>query len=340
MSMDPAGLGLDPGQDITPQITMPAPGEEDVSEGVENDLLSLLEQGGQTTILIISGERQDATGSRRASVGQFAYRYAQAARTNPALRWYGKLAALLPPEKFGVHQGSLRISMPAPLFRRVIKPFIGEFRSQFAETSPIVAAVRNLYANIEGADLQAKQTALVNDQRRVNNTEATDFDPGATPFEDNMLPDSAGALADLGEGEDGLGGDEIVDSPDLSTATTRSTLSLTDLSHKAIADHLAEAGGDDNAIMERMMGEGFTRSRANEIMSMVKYKRLMAARLNKLAGWTYPPRPAPSREQAAERRKYVRAGLAGIEELTGWHWKNSKTRGNVWIIRTSCNKQP
>ncbi len=76
------------------------------------------------------------------------------------------------------------------------------------------------------------------------------------------------------------------------------------------------------------------------LSAVIEKDRALHIGLDTLAGWIYPPCPAPSREQAAERRKYVRAGLAGIVKLPGWKCTASQKRGNVWIRRTSRNEQP
>lgn len=272
LDIDPRQLGLTT-PDIAPAQTGPGQTPDEVAQGVEGVLLNLLANGQHDAIMAMAGERP-ATAALNPGMNNLRMAYAGAVRTNPALRWYAKFAALLPQEKFGIREGSLRINMPAPMFRKVVTPFLSEFRADWAGDSTITAAVRGMAASLQASDLRAKQQHLARGVRAQSNVEATDLDVASIGFGDSQVPDAPQTV----EGVPFPAAPAAPVAADPGPAVPRLPISLTDLSLKAVVDHIATMDGDDDTMMAHLLDQGFPRSRANEIIAMLRYKRVSEAR--------------------------------------------------------------
>lgn len=267
LAIDPRQLGLQ-GPDLAPQLTMPGQTDDEVAEDVETDLLHLLENGDREMLALVASDRPTASIVSE-DIHEFRMSYARAVRVNPALKWYARLARLLPAEKFGVANGSLQIHMPPQMFRKAVAPFLGDFHEGFAGVSPITAAVRSLAAATRQAGVQASRHTIQGGMRSQSNVEASDFNPALADFGAAQVDDAISAPPEL---------DPMPVAPEPMPSVPRLPISLTDLSLKAVADHIADLDGDDNTLMDHLLDAGFAKAKANEILAMARYKRLLNAR--------------------------------------------------------------
>ena len=273
LDIDPRQLGLQT-QDIAPVQTGPGQDPDEVAQNVECTLLQMLQNGQHDAILMMAGERP-ATASVARATTNLRMAYASAVKTNPALRWYAKFAALLPAEKFAIREGALQINMPAPMFRKVVTPFLSEFRADWASDSTITAAVRSMAASVQAGDLRSKQQHIARGIRAQSNVEATDLDVASLGFADAQVQD----VPQTAEGIPFPASAGATPAPlDPGPAVPRLPISLTDLSMKAVVDHLATLDGDDDTMMGHLLDSGFPKARANEILAMLRYRRVSMAR--------------------------------------------------------------
>jgi hypothetical protein len=277
MQLDPRQLGRTaPGMHM-PDGSEPGMAPEETAQQVENSLLQFLVNGRHDVILMVSGDRP-ATAAVARGTDRLRMAYAQSVTVNPALRWYAKFASLLPAQKFGVNEGSLQIQMPAPMFRKVVRPFLADFRAEWAEASPMAAAVRSMAASLAASDRAATERNLAGGVRRQSNVEATDLDVAALGMNDLQVSD----LPQTAEGTPfppPAGNEPPAAAPtDPGPMVPRLPISLTDLSLKAVVDHIAGVDGDDDSLMQMLLENGFPKARANEIIAMLRYKRVSEAR--------------------------------------------------------------
>lgn len=277
LDIDPRQLGLTT-PDISPAQTGPSQTPDEVAQGVEGVLLNLLQGGQHDMIMVMAGERPATAAIHHPGLGSLRMAYASAVGTNPALRWYAKFAALLPREKFTIREGSLRINMPEPMFRKVVTPFLSEFRADWAQDSTITAAVRGMAASLAASDLRAKQQHLARGVRAQSNVEATDLDVANMAFGDSQIPDVPQSAEGVPFPAQPAAPVTSPAAADPGPVVPRLPISLTDLSLKAVVDHIATLDGDDDTMMTHLLDQGFPRSRANEILAMLRYKRVSQAR--------------------------------------------------------------
>lgn len=278
LTIDPRQLGLTT-PDISPAQTGPSQHPDDVAQGVECVLLNLLQSGQHDVIMVMAGERP-ATASISPGVVNLRMAYASAVRTNPALRWYPKFASLLPAEKFTIRDGSLQINMPAQMFRKVVGPFMADFRADWAAGSTITAAVRGMAASLQASDLAAKRHSLAKGLSAQSNVEATDLDLASVAFGDSQIPDVP--LTAEGQTPPARQSPAAPAAPAPGPVVPRLPISLTDLSLKAVVDHLATVEGDDDTLAQHLADSGFPKMRVNEILAMLRYRRVCEARRNSL----------------------------------------------------------
>lgn len=278
-TFDITQLGL-PGAEIEAPLPDDIQADPDqVSQNVEHVMLKMIGGGGHDTVMQMAGERPASTATASRTAG-LRMAYAAAVRHNPALRWYPKLASLLPPEKFGIVQGSLQIAMPEAMFRKVVLPFMHEFRADWSGHSTMVDAVRSMAAALAVRDRAATHRHMAGGVRRQSNVEATDLDIAG-------LGMGEGQVADLPQTVEGEPvepmrprGQAPAPAPTPAPAVPRLPISLSDLSMKAVVDHIAGMDGsdDDDAMMGTLLDNGFSRAKANEILAMLRYKRVTEAR--------------------------------------------------------------
>lgn len=251
--------------DLQAAAPLPVKGEDQVVAEVEEILLGLLEQDKRLDLLILTGELPDSSNSIPNEVKtEFSSNYHQAVLACPAIRWYSKLTKLLTPDQFSVQGGEVTLSMPRPMFMKVVRPFLSDFPEQWVEESPLVAVVRQVGELI--GDLTATRSADVLEQdTKIQRNVEDGLDIGSIDFEQEPSQ-IRGNSADLLIVDDLFGNGQVTQA--------KIDISMVDLSNKAVAEYLDEQGLEAPEIEAKLVEEGFSKQRANEIGSIVRYMRL------------------------------------------------------------------
>lgn len=271
-----------PSQDVGDLTSAAVPvlrqSDDDACDDTEDTLIALLSQGRKADILALTGELPDTLATISSDVSEeFAAMYARAAAVRPSLRWYGKFAKLLPTEAFHVAGENLQLKISKDLFKRAVRPFLADFPSSHAASSPLVSVVRSIAASYDGASLAASEKRMAGDVRTSGRAEASDFDPAEVDF--TAADDDDAILADLGIEDDLFGTPEMTASQDAAA-----NLNLADLSNKAVAQYCHSAGLEDDEISDELQSQGFATARANEVASIVAFMRKDKARHARASG--------------------------------------------------------
>lgn len=257
------------GDEIDINSPLKTKSQEEVAEEIEDLFISLLAKEDVESILALTGETPFATDviSEEFFRG-FAGNYAEAVFFNPAIKWYAKLLKLLPEHKFYVDGNSLKLRISPQFFKKTIYPFLGDFKIGLRESSPIVNLIYNLAENLKDSEVNDRLKTLLESQK-VRESDEKGLDAGSINFEENMM-DVSTAQVDLTVDEDEMGGPSV----DF-TDTHIINIKLQDLANKTIAQYFIENGIDDQeAIVEKLAGEGFPRSRIHEILGIINYMHL------------------------------------------------------------------
>lgn len=245
-----------------------------MAQGTEDVLINLLEQNDRRALQAISGEGVQMRHAK--ATPSLKHQYQMACQKNPAIKWYPRLAAILPKEKFYAKRGELHLILTPTQAKQIITPFIKDLNPRLASESPIVAVLLNaldqmnqaisesttskLKAQTARKDRQADMEEDLKSEDMDLSDEMSDFDPSVVPEERSPRVDDASPLA----------GGSVV-----SKSTPGGGISLQDLANKTIAHYLIEKNlTTPEEILSKLKGEGFTRNRANEILGIVKYIKL------------------------------------------------------------------
>jgi hypothetical protein len=257
-----------------PEIDIDSPikekSQEQLAIEVEDLFLDLLERKDNTTIFALTGETPLATEivSEEYFRG-FSGIYSRAILYNPALRWYSKLLKFLKEDKFFVDNKSLRLKINSKMFKKIIFPFMGDFKVELRDSSPIVDLIYSLASSINDLEVQ-KKLNMIKDSQKVNSPEENGLNPSALDFPESLM-DIEVIQADIEpEDSDSLGGGsfDFKDNPITS-------IKFQDLANKSVAQYLIENNiSDHNAIVNKLSEERFPKSRIHEILGIVKYINL------------------------------------------------------------------
>lgn len=262
--MDLSELNND--NDIPASVPLMPKDQEAIAHNVEEIILSLMESEDITTLLTITGERPDFDSSLDSKIYMdFASEYVQACLFNPAIKWYAKLANILPSEQFNVKNGSLNISMPKETFEKAILPFLGDFDKKFYEESPIVKLVLDCSEKHFQNNL-AKKEDLTKQLKRSNTEESLEVEDAE--LEDMWDTDevvTAGSEMHVDD-NNSLNQSEVRE-------VTAKSLKLSDLSNKAIANYVLEHKMTKEAASEKLAEEISDKARRNEIECILSYMR-------------------------------------------------------------------
>lgn len=254
--------------DIPLSVPISPKSQEQIADSIEEVILSLLESGEKSMLLLLTGERPDIREDVDSTLhANFASEYTQACLYNPALKWYAKLANILPNNQFGVKGGSLNISLPKSAFEKAILPFLGDFDRKFYEKSPLVHLVLDCVDNHFKNKMQ--NTMDMNKQEKDRSFEEGngDLDIGNSEVEDFFDTDEveyAGSNTRM-EDNNSLNQSEIRE-------VTASSLKLADLSNKAIAEYLISKNLVTDKAASAKLDESINeKARKNEILSIMRY---------------------------------------------------------------------
>lgn len=272
-------LTLDSSTLTSPQISFSVPvprrAPHELSQNVEDHFIDLLTSQNRQDILTLTSEMPNLGTIPPEVFSAFQSDYLLALSHNPALKWYGKLTKALTSEQFSAQDGSLTLVLPPELFRKIIYPFLGQFPTHLAETSPLVDLVYQLAEQFE-TQTATPHTTKSRDRLPTSDLKIDHLD---------LSPQYLDSTADLEIDFDGF--QDSVDTTDTYQDPTHTfKISLVDLSNKAIAEHLASQYPDERLFDEantRLLDEGFSRARANEITAILRYMRLND-RLNRPTG--------------------------------------------------------
>lgn len=249
-----------------------------ISKDVESSLLSLLESNDRRTLLAITGERPDVRGELDPNLyREFCSQYAQAVLFNPGIKWYAKLVNCLEPESFKVEEGSLKLSISASRFKKVMYPFLGEFDPKFKECSPIVSLILS-FAKKAGLsestrkqlDQKQKKKAYTLPGEIESRDTSGDLDVSTSDIEDDTLfnVDEVQAAGEMHVDDGGSLNDTQV------TEFFSSSMKFSDMSNKAIAEYLCTKGFASEEEAKMHLGEkGLDSQRSDEVASIFRYMR-------------------------------------------------------------------
>lgn len=259
-------LELNDANDIPVSVNITPKSTEKIAEDVEEVILDLLESGDRNTLLLLTGERPDLSADIDSDIqGDFASMYSQAVLYNPAIKWYSRLANILPSNQFFVKGGKLHIHIPKSTFQKVICPFLGDFDKKFFETSPIVHLVLDVAEKIAQSNIE--ETQRLNKQL-IRHKDEEGLDVGKSGLElffdaDDVKHAGSEMREDDNDSLNQSGFREI----------QSASLNLADLSNKAIAEHLVEKGYSEQEAADKLCACIHDKARVNEIsilMSMAK----------------------------------------------------------------------
>ncbi len=264
IEMDLSELNDD--NDIPASVPLHPKDQETIARNIEEIIISLMESGDIQTLLFLTGERPDFNDNVDTKLHMdFASEYVQACLFNPAIKWYAKLANILPPEQFNVDNGNLNITMPKDTFEKVILPFLGDFDKKFYEDSPLV----KLVLDCSEKHFQNELVKNANLHKQI-----------VKPLDEDAM--------ELGDSElDGLwdtdevvtAGDEmhVDDNNSLNQSeikqVTAKSLKLSDLSNKAIANYMIEHKLSGHEASEKLAEEISDKARRNEIECILSYMK-------------------------------------------------------------------
>lgn len=239
--------------------------KEEIAADVEDAFLSLLGDADYNTILAIGGECINPTEVvSEESIVEFQQAYSQAVLFNPAIKWYPKLVKMLPNGKFRVESGQLMLGIKPQFFKKTILPFLGDFRYELREDSPIVELIYGLAERIKDGDLENNMSQVL-EQAKQRSLVEPGLVIGELDFSDQQM-DTTNVSSEV-EDTDSLGGSSIN-----FNNTKPIDISLQDLASKTIAEYLIEKGVTEQAAMEILLNEeGFTKQRINEITTIVRH---------------------------------------------------------------------
>ena len=251
--------------DIPASVPINPRNQEKIAANIEEIILNLLENKDRNTLLLLTGDRMDFSTNLDSKLHQdFASEYVQACMYNPAIKWYSKLANILPEEQFGVKDGCLRITMPKATFEKVILPFMGDFDKKFSEDSPIVKLVCDCHEKHFQNEMLKMQKH--NDQEGKHLDDDADF----MNVEDSEVEE----LWDTDDVQH-AGNVRVDDNNSLNQGEIREvqakSLRLSDLSNKAIASYLIDHKLVGHEASERLESEIQDKARRNEIAVIMGY---------------------------------------------------------------------
>lgn len=257
-----------------PEIDINSPikekSQEKLAEEVEDLFLDLLEKKDTNTLFALTGEIPLATDV----VSEDFFRgflgiYSRAILYNSALKWYSKLLRFLSEGKFFIDHGSLRLKISPQMFKKTIFPFMGDFKIELRESSPIVELIYNLLESINDTDIK-KKLEMLKESQKMNSLEEEGLNPSKLDFSENAM-NTEMVQADLELEEfDSLGGESInlKDNPIIN-------IKFQDLANKSVAQYLIDNSIlDHNSIIDKLSEERFPKSRIHEILGIIKYIQL------------------------------------------------------------------
>lgn len=242
----------------------------ELASDVESLFISLLEDGRRDTVLQLVGEvvRGGATSEvfgGDLDTSNFRVAYAKGSEYNPALKWYPKFISALG-DGISVLNGQLSLRISATVFRRMVQPFLSDFNESLVNESPLVELVfavgRKLNAiQVDRGLSQYAPKEVVRDRGDLNASELN--------FQELQIQDGVESLG----GEDPLSFlEDSGDARELESPAD-ATVSMVDLSNKAISDYFVEKKIPLERIEQILLQDGFPKSRVNEIVCIVRYVR-------------------------------------------------------------------
>lgn len=250
--------------------------DEEVAQEVEETLISLLESD-RGTISSLTGEVPVSSELPDDVISGFKQDYSRAISFNPAIKWYAKLSRLMPKEKFGVREGELFLAMTPKMFKKAIFPFMGDFDINNRESSLITGLVYDIAEKIKDKDVKCQLDMLKSESE--NEIPEDDLNVSEVDFPESLLDISnVHSESDLEVDEyDEMSGTSVdfdnntIINPSMED---KLSISLRDLSLKAIADWVMDHKLETSEIEAKLGDEGFTRSQINNVIGIVKYKNV------------------------------------------------------------------
>lgn len=247
---------------------------EEVAKDVEDVLISFLDEE-RDVISVLVGDIPNVQGEIPSNtISSFSSSYSQAVLYNPALKWYAKLVNILPENKFNFSGGQLNLKMGLTLFNKIVFPFFNDFKVELREESPIIDLIYSLAESLKEKDLSDKiKNVLDLTEKRENIDEGLEIA--------SMEVDQLDGVDEIQRAElrieEGLFNEEVKDKH------PKINISLGDLSNKHLAEYFIEDNNIDNEdIRSKLVEEGFTKQRVNEIMGIYKYLKLNSNISNKV----------------------------------------------------------
>jgi len=270
MEIDSDFMTFDDPNEISMNVSIRNKSAEETAGEVESTLLELMASGDSDVILALTGESHESSAIIDPNIAsKFSALYTTAAGFNPAIRWYSKLAKMLPAEKFSVGDTGLTLKMSESLFKKAVAPFLGDFKAELRESSPIVSLIYSIGESIGDKAVQDQVSrALEQDGREADPDQ---MDIAEVDMEENMFD-----TEDVQVGEV-----HVDDSTELGLTEVNRTetpsISLTDLANKTIAEHFIDNDQTDpDSVRQKLVSEGFKNTRINEILGIIKFIRLNA----------------------------------------------------------------
>lgn len=253
----------------------------------ETVLAFLLRKGDYQSILALTGQAPCNGPVQTRVKAQFIPVYANDVIKNRAIAWYSKLAQAYS-NQFRAEGPELVLEVPPPAMAA-----LQEFANTYRPALEDVSLIQTLAGSVRRAITH--QNSNITHPKVISTDRIEDTDLKITDTElvgDDLLQDTTfvnqnhdDSQAGLGLGDDGISGDDVIgDKPDLS-------ITLADLSNKAIAERLISEGMEITAAKVFLQEEGLDDQRCVEIVSIMRYLKATAPSKSTLASF-YKKDPA------------------------------------------------
>lgn len=246
---------------------------------IERLLINMIATNRHGDVLSLVGETDQSLSKMSKEIrATFRDNYHRAVRYNKYIGLYSKIIKAVDPKKFTSIDGILSLKITASNFERLMKNFRSVADPYGAtDDSPITTLISALFEKTGKASILKSQKLVseASDIRSHNETGQMEMDQinFADPNVDGLTGgnerDIFGQKADIRLEENNFDLEEA----DLTNNPTIN-VSLNDLSNKAIAEYLVAKKIDSMHASDHLSSEGFSRSRMNEIVGIMKFINL------------------------------------------------------------------
>lgn len=212
---------------------------------------------------------------------------------NRALSWYSRLASKFG-SKFKAEGGDLVLE---PDVLESSKDFLSEFTKHHKRDLEAISPIQSLCGKVKRA-LSEKPKLKLSSGKAISYADDLEIDVSnecnsSIDFQAGLLEDPEFTAKSTLRKSDLHLMDDPVFGNDMITDTQNFSVSLSDLSNKAVAQELLSENLSDNALMGRLSKEGFSDTRIAEILAITKFLKAKTSRRSTLLDL---PRSEPDTE--------------------------------------------